>query len=172
MAKWLERITTERNIDGSSRTLGPTVEWSLTVHPAANGYLVATLGKLKAARKGTGHPTSLCRRLRIIALSNRHPPPNIRILLVAYEKIRPFPNYRSTGYVYTSKSGSDLNWIGSNRSGLVQIGFAVTRRFWIRTIFCSIKYTWVFCLWLQKFYLPFSACASFGTDLTVYTIQK
>ena len=38
---------------------------SLTAHPAANGYLVGTLGKLKAARKGTGHPTSLCRRLRI-----------------------------------------------------------------------------------------------------------
>ena len=65
VAKWLERLTAEQNIDGSSRTLGSKLGCSLTVYPAANGYLVATLGKLKAARKGTGHPTSLCRRLRI-----------------------------------------------------------------------------------------------------------
>ena len=32
---------------------------------AANEYLMATLGKLKAPRKGTSHPTSLCWRLRI-----------------------------------------------------------------------------------------------------------
>ena len=48
----------------------------LIVHQAANGYLVATLGKLKAARNGTGHPSSLCRRLRVSALSNNHPPPH------------------------------------------------------------------------------------------------
>ena len=34
---------------------------------------MATLGKLKAVRKGTGHPSSLCRWLRISVLSNRHP---------------------------------------------------------------------------------------------------
>ena len=65
VAKWLERLTAEQNIEGSSSTLGSYLGCSLTVHPAANGYLVATLGKLRAARKGTGHPTSLCRRLRI-----------------------------------------------------------------------------------------------------------
>ena len=74
VAKWLERLTAEPNMDGSSRTLGPKVGYSLTVHPAANGYPVATLGKIKAARKGTGHPTSLCRRLRISILSDRHSP--------------------------------------------------------------------------------------------------
>ena len=57
VAKWLERLTAEQNIDGSSRTLGSWLECSPTVHPPANGYLVATLGQLKAARKGTGHPT-------------------------------------------------------------------------------------------------------------------
>ena len=31
-------------------------------------------GELKAVRKGTGHPTSLCRRLRVSVLSNRHSP--------------------------------------------------------------------------------------------------
>ena len=60
MAKWLERLTAVGNINGSSRTLGSKLECSLTVHPAVNGYLVVTLGKLKVARKGTGHPTSLC----------------------------------------------------------------------------------------------------------------
>ena len=65
MAKWLERLTAEQNTDGSSRTLGSQLGCSPTVHLAANGYLVATLGKLNAARKGTGHPTSLYRRLRI-----------------------------------------------------------------------------------------------------------
>ena len=64
MAKWLEHLTAEQNIDGSSRILGSKLGRSLIVHPAANGYLVATLGKLKAARKGS-HSTSLCRRLRI-----------------------------------------------------------------------------------------------------------
>ena len=39
-----------------------------------NGYLMATPGKLKVARKGTSHPTSLCRWLRISVLSNRHSP--------------------------------------------------------------------------------------------------
>ena len=38
--------------------LGALTKCSLTVHPAANGYLVATLGDMKAARKGTGHPIS------------------------------------------------------------------------------------------------------------------
>ena len=33
-------------------------EYSLTVHPAANGYLGGNTGETKAARKGTGHPTS------------------------------------------------------------------------------------------------------------------
>ena len=47
---------------------------SLIVHPAGNGYPVATLGKLKAARKGTGSPASLSRRLRIFVLSNRLSP--------------------------------------------------------------------------------------------------
>ena len=60
VAKWLERLTVEWSIDDSSRTPGPMLGCSLTVHPAANGYLMETLGKLKAARKGTGHPTSLC----------------------------------------------------------------------------------------------------------------
>ena len=67
-AKWLELLTAEQTIDGSSRTLKSWLGCALTVHTAANGYLVATLGKLKAARKGTGHPTSLCRRLRISVL--------------------------------------------------------------------------------------------------------
>ena len=31
---------------------------SLTVHPAANGGPVGNTGEVKAARKGTGHPTS------------------------------------------------------------------------------------------------------------------
>ena len=39
---------------------------SLTVHPAENGYLVATLGKLKAVRKGPDHPLLLCRWPRIL----------------------------------------------------------------------------------------------------------
>ena len=60
VAKWFECLTAEQNTDGSSRTLGSQLGCSLTVHPEANGYLVATLGKLKAARKGTGHPASLC----------------------------------------------------------------------------------------------------------------
>ena len=71
---WLEGLTAWRNIGGSSRTHGSQSECSFTVHPAADGYLVATLGKLKAVRKGTGHPTSLCRWPRISAPSNRHPP--------------------------------------------------------------------------------------------------
>ena len=56
VAKWLERLTAEQNVIDLSRTLGPKVGCSLTVHPTANGYLVATLGKLKAAKKGTDHP--------------------------------------------------------------------------------------------------------------------
>ena len=51
-------LTAERNIDGSSRILGSWLGCSLTVHPAANGYLMATLAKLTVAKKGTGHPTS------------------------------------------------------------------------------------------------------------------
>ena len=74
VAKWLERLTAEQNIDGSSRRLGSQLGCSLTVHPTTNWYLVATLGKLKAARKGTGYPTSLCRRLGISVISNRHSP--------------------------------------------------------------------------------------------------
>ena len=74
MAKWLERLTAVRNIDGSSRALGSQFGCSLTVHPAAHGYLVATLGKLKAARKGTGHPTSLCWRLKITGPPTGTPP--------------------------------------------------------------------------------------------------
>ena len=74
VAKWLERLTAEQNIDGSSRTLGLYLGCSPTVHPAASGYLVATLGKLKAARKGTSHPTSLCRRLRISVPLTATPP--------------------------------------------------------------------------------------------------
>ena len=77
VAKWLEHLTAEQNIEGSSRILGSLLACSLTAHLAANGNLVATLGKLKAARKGTGHPTSLCRRLRISVLSIRHSP-NVR----------------------------------------------------------------------------------------------
>ena len=70
MAEWLERLTAEQNIDGSNQTLGPQLGCrSPTVHPAANGYLVATLGKLKTARKGTGHPTSVCRRCGMILFS-------------------------------------------------------------------------------------------------------
>ena len=68
----------EQNTNGSSRALGSSLGRSLIVHPAANGYLVVTLRKLKAARKGTGHPTSLRRRLRISVLSKRYPPPNVR----------------------------------------------------------------------------------------------
>ena len=74
MVKWLERLTVEWNIDGSSRADGPKVGFSLTVHPATNGYPVVTLGKLKVARKGSGHPTSLCRRPRISVPSSRHSP--------------------------------------------------------------------------------------------------
>ena len=76
VAKWLEHLTAERNVDDSSQTLGPKLECSLTVHPSANGYLVATLGKLKAAKNGTGqiNKASLCRRLKISVLSNRHSP--------------------------------------------------------------------------------------------------
>ena len=47
VAKWLERLTAEQNIDGSIRTLGLQLGCSLTVHPAANGYLVAKLGSVK-----------------------------------------------------------------------------------------------------------------------------
>ena len=79
MAKWLECLTAVRNIDGSSLNLGSKLGCSLTVHPAANGYLVATLGKLKAARKGTGHPTSLCQRLRI-SVSLTGTPPTYEII--------------------------------------------------------------------------------------------
>ena len=74
MVRWLERLTAERNIDGSRQTLVPKVGCSLSVHPAANRYLVAILRKLKVTRKGTGHPTSLCRRLRKSVLTNRHSP--------------------------------------------------------------------------------------------------
>ena len=74
VAKWLRRLTAEQNMDGPSQTPRPKVGCSLTVHPAANGYPVPTLGKLKVARKGTGHSTSLCRRLRISVLSIRHSP--------------------------------------------------------------------------------------------------
>ena len=49
--KWLDHSSAEWNIDGSSRTPGSVVRCSLTVHPAANGHLEATLEKLKAARK-------------------------------------------------------------------------------------------------------------------------
>ena len=42
---------------------------SLTAHPAANRYLVKTAEKLKAAMKGIGHPSSLCQRPRLSALS-------------------------------------------------------------------------------------------------------
>ena len=52
MDKWLEGLTAEQNIDGSSP---PSSKWV----PGGN------TGKLKAARKGTGHPTSLCWRLKI-----------------------------------------------------------------------------------------------------------
>ena len=38
--------------------LDALTECSLTVHPAANGYLAVTPGEIKAARKGIGHPTS------------------------------------------------------------------------------------------------------------------
>ena len=71
VAKWLERLTAEQNIDGSSRALGSYLGCSPTVHPAANGYLVATLGKLKVAREETGHPTSLCQRLRMCPSNGR-----------------------------------------------------------------------------------------------------
>ncbi|XP_060766418.1 ubiquitin carboxyl-terminal hydrolase 48-like isoform X2 [Neoarius graeffei] len=78
VAKWLECLTAKRMVPGSS--LGSTGIWgSLPVHPAVNGDLVETLGKLKVARKGNGHPTSLCRWPRTNALSNRHSP-NVRIV--------------------------------------------------------------------------------------------
>ena len=77
VAKRLERLTAVRNIDGSSRTLGSYLGCSLTVHPAANWCLVATLGKLKAARKGTGHPTSTMPMAQDKCHSNRHSP-NVR----------------------------------------------------------------------------------------------
>ena len=48
VAKWLERLTAERNIGSSSRNLGPKLGCSLTIHTTANGYLVVTLEKLKA----------------------------------------------------------------------------------------------------------------------------
>ena len=71
-AKWIGHLTAKRNIDGSIRTLRSLLGCSLTFHRAANGYLVVTKGKVQAERKGTGHPTLLCRRLRISVLSNRH----------------------------------------------------------------------------------------------------
>ena len=61
VVEWLERMSAERNIHGSSITLVSYLGCSLTVHPAANGYLAATLGRLRAAKKGICHPTSLCR---------------------------------------------------------------------------------------------------------------
>ena len=74
VAKWLECVTVEQNINGLSRSLESYLGL-LTVHPTANGYLLATPVKLKAARKGTGHPTSLCGQLRISFLSStRHSP--------------------------------------------------------------------------------------------------
>ena len=54
--------------------------------PRANGWTLAhfppssewghsgNTGEIKAARKGTGHPTSKSRWLRTSTLSNRHPP--------------------------------------------------------------------------------------------------
>ena len=74
VAKLLGCLIAEQNIDGVNRTLGSQVGCSSTIHPAANRYLVATLGKLEAARKGTGHPTSLCRRLRISVPPTGTPP--------------------------------------------------------------------------------------------------
>ena len=93
VAEWLECLTAERIIDGSS----PNVElWqgcSLTVYPVANGYLVEAAGKLMEARKGTGHPTSTSQRLRTSVLSNRYYPMcgvvygifklNLRTMLIA-----------------------------------------------------------------------------------------
>ena len=64
----------ERNSNGSSQTRGCWLGCSLTVRPATNGYLVATLMKLKAMRKGTGYPISLYRPLRVSVVFNRHSP--------------------------------------------------------------------------------------------------
>ena len=74
MGKWSECLIAEQNIDGSSHTLGQKVRCSLNVRPAANGHLAVTLVKLTAARKGTGHPTSLRQQLRINALFNSQSP--------------------------------------------------------------------------------------------------
>ena len=56
VAKWLERFTAERNIDCSSRTLRPKVGCSLTVHPAANGYLVENTGEVKGGEERNWPP--------------------------------------------------------------------------------------------------------------------
>ena len=103
MTKWLECLTAEWDTDGSSRTLGPKAGCLLTVHPAVNGYLVATLGKLKAARKGTGHPTSLRRRLRISVFFIRHSSTyrivygtNLYLLYIRYPQRHICPLYASS----------------------------------------------------------------------------
>ena len=61
--RWFE--PNPRIIVGMLAHCSPSSKWV----PGGN-----TRGKLKAARKGTGHPISLCRRLRISVLSNRHSP--------------------------------------------------------------------------------------------------
>ena len=67
----------------------PLVGCSPTVHPEANGDLVETLGEIKAARKGTGHPTSQSRWPRTSVLSNRHSP-NVRVVYRTYLTAIPY----------------------------------------------------------------------------------
>ena len=57
VAKLLERLIAERSFDGSSLTLGSYLSCTLTVDPAANGYLVATLGSYR--RRGRNRPPYL-----------------------------------------------------------------------------------------------------------------
>ena len=49
-------------------------ERSLTIHPAANGYLVGTLGRDKGGEERNWPPYLTCRWLSISVLSNRHSP--------------------------------------------------------------------------------------------------